>query len=41
MDLSWVLIISEELSSDGSFFMDFNWIFFVGSGGVFWMSCCR
>lgn len=30
VDLSWVLMIGEELSSDGSFFMNFNWIFLDG-----------
>lgn len=39
MNLSLVLIISEELSSDGSFFMDFNWIFLWEVVGIFWMGC--
>jgi hypothetical protein len=30
VDLSWVVMIGEELSSDGSFFMNFNWIFLDG-----------
>jgi hypothetical protein len=35
MDLSWVLVISKELSIDGSFFMGFNWIFLWEVVGFF------
>ena len=40
MDLSWVLIISEELSRDDSFFMGKTWVILGEVLGVFWMGCC-
>lgn len=35
MDFSWVLIISEELSRDGSFFVDEIWVALGTMLGIF------